>query len=182
MNNEIITDIANDEPEAVEATAEDIFEEETEQELVPDEEGAKDAALSAEELLKAELESLRSQVGELTSLLEKKQEEADRIATQIGDFYALFPSTSIETLPEEVWDDVKSGNSLAASYAIYQRKLALKAEQARKVNEKNAKLSAGKAGCDNASEYFTPSEVRAMSQEQVRANYSKIIRSMQKWN
>ena len=129
-----------------------------------------------------ELETLRAQVNELTELLARKQDEAERISAQIGEFYSLFPETTINALPDEVWENVKNGNSLAASYAIYQRKMYLQEQRIKSVNQKNASLSAGKAGVNSSSEFFTPDEVRAMSREQVRTNYNKIMRSMQKWN
>ena len=145
-------------------------------------EEADDNGSKADEEIEKELKVLRAQVTELTELLAKKQAEAERISTQLGDFYSLFPDTAIDTLPDDVWEDVKKGNSLAASYAIYQRKMQLQAERINAINQKNASLSAGKAGTNTASEFYTPDEVRAMSQDQVRANYSKIIRSMKKWN
>lgn len=130
----------------------------------------------------AELESLREQVSELKTLLARKQEEAEKIAKQLGDFYSLFPDTPVDTLPDEVWEDVKRGNSLAAAYAIYHRKLTIRAEEIKRINQKNAALSSGKAGTDASKEFYTPDEVRAMSKEEVKENYSKIIRSMKKWN
>ena len=130
----------------------------------------------------AELESLRKQVEELTQKLKEKSEEAEKIAAQINDFYQLFPNTDIQNVPEEVWEGVKQGNSLVAAYAIYHRKIQLKKEKADAINARNASLSAGYAGKNTSTEYFTPDEVRAMSQSEVKANYSKIIESMKKWN
>ena len=36
-------------------------------------------------------------------------------------------------------------------------------------------------GCNTAGEYFSPEEVRAMSQRQVHENYRKILDSMKQW-
>ncbi len=159
--------------ERIDAEQTDEVAEETEEER---------AEPKAEDIMAAELEALRAQVCELTDMLAKKQQEAEKIAAQLGDFYSLFPDTAVDALPEEVWDDVRKGNSLAASYAVYQRKMQLRAERIQKINQKNATLSAGKAGTDTEKEFYTPDEVRSMSQGQVRANYSKIINSMKKWN
>ena len=132
--------------------------------------------------LENELCELREQVKQLTAELEKRQAQQDRAAAQIEEFSSLFPDASVSTVPEEVWESVRSGNSLAAAYALYTRRVEAREAQVRSVNEKNASHSTGKAGRGTAEEYFTPDEVRAMSQSQVRANYSKIIESMKKWN
>ena len=54
--------------------------------------------------------------------------------------------------------------------------------RADKINQINAYRSSGQAGSNTAREYFSPDEVRAMSQSEVRANYQRIIESMKKWN
>ena len=54
--------------------------------------------------------------------------------------------------------------------------------RADEVNERNATLSAGRVGTSLAPEYYTPDEVRAMSQTEVRENYEKIRASMKKWH
>ncbi len=173
----------NDIIETIELVEEASYNPEETPDIIEETSVAEDAEQSSpENATIKELEALREQVGELTQLLAKKQAESERIAKQLGDFYELFPDTAVDALPDEVWEDVKRGNSLAAAYAIYNRKLSIKAEQIKKINQKDASLSAGKAGKDAASEYYTPDEVRAMSREQVRANYQKIISSMKKWN
>ena len=130
----------------------------------------------------AELEALRDEVRRLNEELEQKQAEAERIAAEIGDFYKLFPNADISALPDSVLESVKQGNSLAAAYALYHRRSQLKEEQVRAANQRNASLSAGRVGSGAAAEYFTPDEVRAMSQGEVKRNYKKIIESMKKWN
>ena len=130
----------------------------------------------------AELEALRGEVQRLNEELAKKQEEAERIASEIADFYKLFPSADVSALPESVLESVQAGNSLAAAYALYHRRNQLKEEQIRAANQRNASLSAGRAGSGASAEYFTPDEVRAMSQGEVKRNYKKIIESMKKWN
>ena len=88
----------------------------------------------------------------------------------------------MESVPESVWDSVRAGSSLASAYAIYARRTYINEMRAGGINKRNAELSAGLAGKGTASEYYTPDEVRAMSQREVRANYSKIVESMKKWN
>ena len=129
-----------------------------------------------------EIQTLREEVKRLTDELEARAAIADKIAAQIGEFSALFPEVPVETVPDEVWDSVKSGSSLAAAYAVYARKAYMSEQRASNVNKRNARNSPGVAGKGTASEYYTPDEVRAMSQKEVRANYSKILESMKKWN
>jgi DNA repair exonuclease SbcCD ATPase subunit len=129
------------------------------------------------ESLLEEIESLKAQISELEKL---KHAEA-RILAEIGDFCALFPDVPVEELPDEVWDSVRKGAPLAASYALYERKKAAEAKRIAQINAKNASRSPGAAGTDTAGEYFTPDEVRRMSRAEVHANYSKIKESMKKW-
>ena len=57
-----------------------------------------------------------------------------------------------------------------------------KKQSAKERNERNALLSSGRVGKSSSEEYFTPDEVRKMSGSEVRANYSKIMESMKRWN
>ena len=129
-----------------------------------------------------ELETLRQEVKRLTEELRVRTEETQRAAAQIGEFGELFPDVAMEAIPDSVWESVRKGSTLAAAYALYARKAYMNEQKVGGVNKKNALNSAGPAGRGAASEYFTPDEVRAMSQKEVRANYSKIIESMKKWN
>lgn len=129
-----------------------------------------------------ELDALRSRVAELQAELEKSQQETGKTVRQIKELYSLFPDSDISSLPDTVWQSVSEGNSLAAAYALQLCREKQKADEIRSVNKKNAALSAGLAGDAARGEYFTPSEVRAMSQSEVRANYTKILESMKRWN
>ena len=139
-------------------------------------------ATPEESSVDAELASLREEVKRLTEELEAKAAIADKIAAQIGEFTELFPDVTVETVPDSVWDSVRTGSSLAAAYALYARRVYVNEQRTGGINKRNACNSAGFVGRGATSEYFSPDEVRAMSQKEVRANYSKIIESMKKWN
>jgi len=124
--------------------------------------------------LKAEVERLR---GELAA----RDDFLRRMGAECAEFQALYPSTPVSTLPDSVWEDVKKGIPMAAAYALAERKRALTAEKADTQNRAVSRLSAG-AVEGTVPEYFSPSEVRAMSPSEVRANYKKIMRSMEKWH
>ena len=84
-------------------------------------------------------------------------------------------------IPDTVWERRGQGIPLNAAYALYECELAAAKAVADQVNQTNATRSAGRAGTDTASEYFTPEEVRAMSQRQVHENYTRILESMKSW-
>ena len=129
-----------------------------------------------------ELDILRNEVRSLRAQLEEKNAAAERISAELGELAQLFPDVKPDAIPEDVWEDVRNGTSLAAAYALYERRVFMKNRHANEINQKNARLSTGKAGSSAAKEYFSPAEVKAMSPSEVRANYSKIIESMKKWN
>ena len=155
---------------------------ETEPEDAPDEpqEIADEVTLCPEpeetvESLKAELDALRRE-------LEEKRAAFERMSYEITEFSELFPTVSVSSIPDSVWESVKSGIPLSASYALYEKKTALLLTDAKKVNQKNSALSTGPLGREPASDFFSPDEVKAMSRDEVRKNYSKIMESMKKWN
>ena len=127
--------------------------------------------------LKDTINVLKARISEL----ERTKETQERILTELGDFNSLFPNTPIDDIPESVWDMVKKGTSLAASYALYEKRNQAEIQRREQINQRNASKSAGIAGKDTANEYFSPEEVRKMSRAEVHANFSKIRKSMQKW-
>lgn len=135
-----------------------------------------DAQKTVSSLLE-EIDSLREEIARLNRL---KSEES-RILAEINDFCALFPDVKLESLPDEVWEEVRKGAPLAASFALYEKKSAARAKRIAQINSNNATRAAGIAGTDAASEYFSPEDVRRMSRAEVHANYSKIKESMKKW-
>ena len=84
------------------------------------------------------------------------------------------------TLNRLSYTPVKSGIPLAAAYALAERRRQMTALRAAESNQSNRARSSGGVKCTQ-NEFFTPEEVRTMSQGEVRANLSKIMRSMKKW-
>lgn len=152
------------------------------------EEAEADKECSAED---SELEAANKSIEELTAEIKRLKEQIEkleelkrshnRILAEIGDFVALFPEIPIEEIPDTVWESVKQGAPLAASYALYEKRMVAEAKRIAEINAKNAKKSPGAAGKDTAGEYFSPEDVRRMSRAEVHANYSKIKDSMKKW-
>ena len=127
------------------------------------------------ELLKRELDTLRSE-------LEEKKKSFERMSREIGEFSEVFPEKSVNQIPDSVWESVRAGIPLAAAYALYERKNALRTDTACRINERNGNISTGSVGRASTENFYTPDEVRAMSRSEVRKNYSKILESMKKWN
>ena len=128
-----------------------------------------------------ELIQLRGEVEALRAALEQKQQEQARTLQEIGEFHRLFPETPIKDVPETVWKQVEGGIPLSAAYALYEKQTLQAQHRAEEINRQNATRSAGKAGRHASGEYFSPDEVRAMSQQQVHENYARIMASMKHW-
>ena len=130
-------------------------------------------------------DALNQKISELQAELEaykKAAEQQEAIAKQLNEFSELFPDISVRSIPDDVWEDVKRGNSLAAAYSIYERRITEAARRIERINAQNAERSAGAAGKNLTEEFFSADDVRKMSPREVRANYAKIRRSMEKWN
>lgn len=99
------------------------------------------------------------------------------LRTELLEFGALYPDVKVSELPREVRE---SELPLAAAYALYEKKNGCLAERAAEINRRNAERSAG--GLASFPEiFYSPEEVRRMSQKEVRDNYEGILRSMKRW-
>ena len=133
---------------------------------------------------KSELDELRGELMQLRQALDESHArlaQMEHIERQYTEFCTLYPNTPISTLSEEVWQGVANGNSLAAAFALAEHRRALSQKKASDSNAFNRSRSAGAVKSAENLE-FSPAEVRAMTSEEVRANLSKIMRSMQKWH
>lgn len=127
-----------------------------------------------------QLRQLRDELTRLRQAIAQQDAVLSRLGDECQEFQTLYPNTPISSLPDNVWSDVKQGIPLAAAYALAERRRAYTESLAAATNQKNGQRSSG-AMESTESDYFSPNEVRAMSQAEVRANYQKIMRSMQKW-
>ncbi len=141
-----------------------------------------DGTLISNEDTTESVESLKAEIERLRGELEESRSANERISSDISEFYRLFPDGKLDRLPNEVRENVRSGVPLTASYALYEKRLEAERERIAAINRKNAARSSGSVGKNTVKEYFSPDEVRAMSQSEVRENYHKIIESMKKWN
>ena len=144
------------------------------QEMIP--------ATAVDETPTESVESLRAEIDRLRAELEESRAINQRVTDDISEFHRLFPNVELGTIPDEVHESVRAGIPLSASYALYEKRLTAERERIEAINRQNAQRSSGAAGKDTQKEYFSPDEVRSMSQSEVRENYKKIIDSMKNWN
>ena len=147
---------------------------------VPDALG-QDPGARDEEDPRAGILELREKLKDLEERLNAREAALLRLDRECGEFRELYPDVAFSSLSDKVWEDVQKGIPIAAAFALYERRCALTEELANKSNGENKKRAPG-AVSGGEEEYFSPGEVRAMSQEEVRKNYDKIVYSMQKWN
>lgn len=139
-------------------------------------------AVSQIEELRAEKILLEGEIASLEGELERKRAETDKAAREYAEFRALYPDADTEALPEDVLKSVEAGLPLAAAYALYEKRMQKRSADIAAHNKSTREVSFGSVGRSPESDYFTPDEVRAMSQGEVRANYSKILQSMKNWH
>ena len=135
---------------------------------------------SREELAR-EVLRLTEELTRLRKELNREQEERSRSLAELEEFSLLFPHVPLKDIPESVRRQAAEGIPLSAAYALYEKKVLAAEAHAKQINQRNAALSAGRAGKDASEEYFSPEEVRAMSQRQVHENYTRILESMKSW-
>ena len=129
-------------------------------------------------ILKAELESLRA---ELKSRDEKEQLNS-RMLAELMEFQEYFPEVDIHQIPNEVWEQVKRGASLSASFALNLKKIEIDRKKVSDFNEKNRRMSAGALLQGEGEKYYSPAEVKKMTPAQIKSHYDEIVESMRHWN
>lgn len=125
---------------------------------------------------------LRAEIVKLRAELEGIGSKRSEFISEIKEFASIFGADSVSKISDEVWESTSTGVPLAAAYALYEKREALRAQMAERVNKKNASMSAGAIKNATNPEFFSPSEVKAMSAKEVKRNYNRIIESMKKWN
>lgn len=168
----------------------------------------KDAEDVEEYLLQKEIEAAGGDpVSDLSAFRKQRAREAreaaerevkgqERVAREIKEFHTSHPDVDPEALFRDKdfleYADGKLGKkSLSEVYASFtglKKRLAgesdTKDEEAKQAQAAaNAKAGVGSLSSSHkeSQDFYTPEQVRAMSREEVRANFEKIKKSMQKW-
>ncbi|MBO7161508.1 MAG: hypothetical protein J6W15_01725 [Clostridia bacterium] len=130
---------------------------------------AKEEGTTAEELL----EAIKAE--------RHTKKQSDAVNKDVEKFKKLFPDVLPADIPDEVWDEVASGTSLSAAYALYLCKTQNNDAKAHYVNEENQRRSAPAGKEADTEQTFTPEQVEDMSDENVKKNFKHIIRSIKNW-
>ncbi len=150
------------------------------------EDAVSDENETVEEALKEAAENAEAEKAEDEKAEPEKAEGEDpkeKMEADIALFHSLFPETKAESIPQEVWDRVEKGESLAASFALYTVMKEKEEEKIRAVNAENEKKAPPRIRHDGAeAEYFSPEAVKSMTRKEIKENYDAILRSMEKWN
>ncbi len=128
-----------------------------------------------------ELEILRARNEELEKALEERKRISERLDGEISEFSEMFPDVPLSEIPDEIWNEVKKGLPLSASYARHERKRTLSQKKADEANKNAIEKSSGSV-TGTSDHYFTADQVKKMSAAEVKKNYSHIINSMKHWN
>ena len=134
----------------------------------------------ADEESDGELTALRARVRDLEGELAARKQMSERIGRECEEFISYFPDVSLQSVPDEVWGQVRGGVPLSAAYAFYEKKQQKQRKDAERIRQRGASMTAGIVDAAG-NEYFSPSQVRAMSREEVRQNYDRIFDSMRHW-
>lgn len=151
---------------------------------VGEEEGLSDSAVEDKEsddellTLKAEIDALKQEL----QLRDEREKASARMLSELSEFGDYFPEVDIYSIPEEIWNQVKNGASLSASYALNLRKIEIERKRVNDLNEKNRRMSTGAIAFGEGEKYYSPNEVKKMTPAQVKSHYDEIVESMRHWN
>lgn len=108
----------------------------------------------------------------------KSSEEA---AEEIKRFREVFPEVAAESIPDEVWEDVAAGATLAHAYALYSVENELLNRHASGINMRNSQKSAAASSDGSTEPVFTREQVEKMDGKDIKNNYKGILRAMKSW-
>ena len=94
----------------------------------------------------SELEQLRSELKQLReelALRDSRMRQEESITRGYEEFCNLYPDVPVSSLSQEIWRDVEKGTSLAAAYALAEKKKAVALQKATESNTHNRTRSAG---------------------------------------
>ena len=121
--------------------------------------------------------------GEEEMTAEEAAEDSRRMREDIALFRRVFPDVTSQEIPQEVWERVEQGESLAASFALYTVQKEKEEARIRKVNAENEASAPPRIRHDGLDgDFFTPEMVKKMTPGEVRKNYKQILKSMDQWN
>ena len=143
----------------------------------PETEESRIEAPAADTAAAEALDALRREAEQLRQELAAER----RISAELREFAELYPDTPQAAIPDGVWEKVKGGIPLAAAYAMHERRQLRLREAAEAANAESQKRSSGALEGGTADMPYTAAEVRRMSADEIRRNYTAIVARMQRW-
>ena len=92
---------------------------------------------------RAEIQAYRQQQN---SIAQKAQEQAQARQRDIEAFYRAYPGVDPKSIPQEVWNEVKNGDSLTNSYTRYENRRLQAELAAERQNKENRAKAPGSLG------------------------------------
>lgn len=123
-----------------------------------------------------ELSALRAALAEKEKALSDMTDLQQRYAAEFSEFRREFPEVPLGKVSDEIWEQVRAGVPLSAAYALAEHRAA---KQAKATQHTAGAWHSLSGGADEG--LFSPAEVRAMSQREVRLHYDRILESMKRW-
>ena len=111
-----------------------------------------------------------------------EKEVKKNLESELKILFELFPDINVDDIPDEVFEKSDNGKSLAAQYALYYLKEEKKKAEQKEKEEENLKAATPDVKNATQDAYFTPDDVRGMTEAEIRRNYKTIMKSMEKWN
>ena len=104
------------------------------------------------------------------------------LEAELQTLFEIFPDMNVDDIPDEVFERSNNGKGLAAEYALHYLKEEKKKGEQKEKEEEN--LKSAPPDVKNATEeaFFTPEDVRGMTEAEIKKNYHTIMKSMEKWN
>lgn len=120
------------------------------------------------------------EISRLRDELARERETFSRLAEGYEELSELYPGADLRSMPDSFRENVRRGVPPAAAYALEIRRRevdAARAAEAERLARENS--AGGLRGADSS--LLSPDEVRAMSRDEVRSNFSRILESMKSW-
>lgn len=126
---------------------------------------------SPEELDRKELENFR-----------RERDVKKNLEGELELLFEVFPELDIDSIPDAIFEKCPDGKGLAAEYALMTLVEKKKSEEQKVKEEENEKAAVPEVKGVAEEAYFSPEDVRKMSEKEIRKNYKTIMKSMEKWN
>ncbi len=117
--------------------------------------------------------------------LEKFRRERDvkkNLESELELLFEVFPELDVDSIPDALFEKCPDGKGLAAEYALMTLVEKKRSEEQKEKELENEKAAVPEVKGSAEDAYFSPEDVRRMSESEIKKNYKTIMKSMEKWN